>query len=87
MKTESKYKCKCSMRIKLVGDGCRYCNPQYYISLLERQTEDDQKDLETLSAEVTKYREWFKENGTNLANHRIGGFEFGEFVLGKQTHD
>lgn len=27
-------KCKCSLRIKLVGDGCRYCNPQEYIDHL-----------------------------------------------------
>ncbi len=21
--------CQCSMRIRLVGDGCQYCNPDY----------------------------------------------------------
>lgn len=29
------HRCKCSMRTSLVGDGCRYCNPQYYIDMLE----------------------------------------------------
>jgi hypothetical protein len=28
-------RCKCSMSISLVGDGCRYCQPQEYIDLLE----------------------------------------------------
>ncbi len=26
--------CKCDLRTKLVGDGCRYCNPQEYIDKL-----------------------------------------------------
>ncbi len=37
------------------------------------------KVLETQSCEITKYREWFKENATNLAVHRIGGYEFVDF--------
>lgn len=32
MKDEDK--CKCSLRIKLVGSGCCYCNPQEYIDHL-----------------------------------------------------
>jgi len=27
-------KCQCDLRVKLVGDGCRYCNPQDYIDHL-----------------------------------------------------
>ena len=27
-------KCQCNLRTKLVGDGCRYCNPQDYIDHL-----------------------------------------------------
>lgn len=30
----SENKCKCDLRTKLVGDGCRYCNPQDYIDHL-----------------------------------------------------
>ena len=41
-------KCQCDMRIRLVGDGCRYCNPQKYIEILEAQTRDDQDRLEQL---------------------------------------
>lgn len=33
--------CKCSMRIRVVGDGCRYCNPQHYIDKLEEQIDDN----------------------------------------------
>jgi len=36
-------------------------------------------EKEAQSCEVTKYREWFKENATNLAVHRIGGYEFVDF--------
>ena len=30
----SENKCKCDLRTKPVGDGCRYCNPQDYIDHL-----------------------------------------------------
>jgi hypothetical protein len=44
---ETKNECECSLRAKLVGNGCRYCNPQEYIDTL--------RDLvECLSEE----REW-----------------------------
>ena len=36
-------------------------------------------ELSRVSCEITKYREWFKENATNLAVHRIGGYEFVDF--------
>lgn len=41
-------KCKCSFRIKMVGDGCRYCNPQYYIDILEDQAADDERRIKEL---------------------------------------
>ena len=34
--------CQCSLRVKLIGDGCRYCNPQDYIDHLHDALE--QKD-------------------------------------------
>ena len=37
-------RCKCDMRTSLVGDGCRYCNPQYYIDMLEEQAKEDDTD-------------------------------------------
>jgi hypothetical protein len=33
-------KCKCDLRTKLVGDGCRYCNPQEYIDKLIESVEE-----------------------------------------------
>jgi len=44
-------KCECSMRIKLTGDGCRYCNPQYYIEILEEQTADDSQRIAELEGD------------------------------------
>jgi hypothetical protein len=33
--------CKCSMSISVLGDGCRYCQPQEYIDRIHDQMEDD----------------------------------------------
>ena len=37
-------RCKRDMRTRLVGDGCRYCNPQYYVDILEGQIEESATD-------------------------------------------
>lgn len=42
-------KCECTFQKRLTGDGCRYCNPQYYISILEQQAQDDAVEIERLS--------------------------------------
>lgn len=34
-------KCTCTMNQKTTGDGCKYCNPQYYISILEDQLKEN----------------------------------------------
>lgn len=34
-------KCTCTMAQKTVGDGCRYCNPQYAIDMLIEQDKDN----------------------------------------------
>lgn len=35
-------RCKCSMAISMVGDGCRYCQPQEYIDRLEEVIVDEE---------------------------------------------
>jgi hypothetical protein len=34
-------KCECSMAIAVLGDGCRYCQPQEYINQLEEWLDED----------------------------------------------
>lgn len=38
-------KCPCTFAQRLVGDGCRYCNPQEYIDRLHERIEDLEKEL------------------------------------------
>lgn len=34
-------KCRCSLRTRLVGDGCQYCNPKLHAELLADEAERD----------------------------------------------
>jgi len=34
-------KCKCTFAIRMLGDGCRYCQPQEYIDRMHEQMADD----------------------------------------------
>lgn len=43
-------RCKCSMSISALGDGCRYCQPQEYIDRLHRQIEDDREESQAAPA-------------------------------------
>ena len=47
--------CKCDLRTRAVGDGCRYCNPQHYIDILEDQTKDDSAEIEELISDIDSY--------------------------------
>lgn len=44
-------RCKCSMSISVLGDGCRYCQPQECIDRLIEQIEEAEGVLEELSLE------------------------------------
>lgn len=45
-------RCKCEFRIKMVGDGCRYCQPQGYIDRLHDQIEDMQMDIDSYERDL-----------------------------------
>ena len=44
--------CKCSMSISVLGDGCRYCQPQTYIDKLSEIIEDERSEHESELAEL-----------------------------------
>jgi hypothetical protein len=44
--------CKCSFRIRMVGDGCRYCQPQEYIDRLHDNAKDDQEEIDRQAAQI-----------------------------------
>lgn len=44
--------CKCDLRTKLVGDGCRYCNPQEYIDNLIESLEEQRTWVGLTDSEI-----------------------------------
>lgn len=63
-------KCECSLRGSLVGDGCRYCQPQTYIDMLVRQAKDMDAELtaateraEKAEADAARYHEVLRHVG------------------------
>lgn len=48
--------CQCNLRTRLVGDGCRYCNPALHAELLEEQVAELKAEIESLRAEVARLR-------------------------------
>lgn len=45
-------KCECTMSKSVLGDGCRYCQPQDYIDRLHNQIDEDRAELASQSAQV-----------------------------------
>lgn len=60
-------RCKCTMAISMVGDGCRYCQPQEHIDRLGDIIDDMREE-----AEPTHYAV-IDEYGDILYARRIGG--------------
>jgi len=44
--------CSCPLTIRVLGDGCRYCQPQTYIDTLEMQAEDYQEYTDELISKL-----------------------------------
>jgi hypothetical protein len=44
-------KCKCTMSIRVLGDGCRYCQPQEYIDTLSRIIDGLEEEIEVFELE------------------------------------
>lgn len=42
--------CRCSMSISMLGDGCRYCQPQEYIDRLSEMLDEERAELSDAQA-------------------------------------
>lgn len=49
-------KCKCTLSISVLGDGCRYCQPQGYIDHLQESAILDRTALAEVEQELAKYK-------------------------------
>lgn len=50
-------KCQCTMSISMLGDGCRYCQPQEYIDRLHEGIDEDRAELDKANARVAQLEE------------------------------
>lgn len=50
--------CKCTFAIKILGDGCRYCQPQEYIDRLIDGYEQDIEELKEIMYYAIKAGDW-----------------------------
>jgi hypothetical protein len=50
-------RCKCSMSISLVGDGCRYCQPQEHIDTLSYIIEGLEEETEATCVVLEEIKE------------------------------
>ena len=49
-------KCECSMAIAVLGDGCRYCQPQEYIDRLGEWLDEERARVAELDVENERLR-------------------------------
>jgi len=48
-------KCQCSLRIKLVGDGCPVCNPALHLEIVTERMEEAEAKLEKIETWIEAY--------------------------------
>lgn len=67
---DQEHKCQCSFSIRILGDGCRYCQPQEYIDRLHDSMED-MAHLEPLSDEniAHLYQQCMEAKTTHLQSY------------------
>jgi len=67
--------CKCSMRTKLVGDGCQICNPEL---AMELRRENFEEDAAQYGFDLTRYKcaapEPWSEYADPATGHRWAGW-------------
>ena len=57
----SEEKCKCTMSISMLGDGCRYCQPQEYIERLHDALKYEEEDyIEWLEGLLEKVKDKYE---------------------------
>jgi len=54
MSLPMKIKCACTLAISVLGDGCRYCQPQEYIDRMHEQMADDIDQAKSAPAGTVK---------------------------------
>lgn len=47
-------KCNCTMAISMLGDGCRYCQPQEYIDQMHEGIDEDRAELDKANARIAQ---------------------------------
>ena len=74
-------KCECDLRTRLVGDGCRYCNPQYYIDMLEELINEEGLMIREIAAALDDMFEIFDPENSALINGDMERIARAEQVL------
>lgn len=60
--------CRCSMSISMLGDGCRYCQPQEYIDRLSEMLDEERDSLSDAQVIIDGLRGELEAAGEILAH-------------------
>lgn len=67
-------KCKCNFKEMVLGDGCRYCQPQEYIDNLIHWHKEDIYELKEIMYRAIKAGDWKVDGACDPAEY-LDGFE------------